>query len=182
MTMSEKQKSVGIFVGRLCPIHVGHETIIEQMIDDCGLENCMIILGSVGQGVTFRVLFPYTLRKKWIRAIFGNTIKINGVPDFPNDDFSWLELIEDQIDSAFGDCGPVVFYGGSVSDVEIFHEHGYQIRIVDRTQMPVSATVIRDMALRGMDISPFVNPVIHDDFKHKFARAMEESEKWTTPF
>jgi hypothetical protein len=153
------------------------------MIEECGIENCMIILGSVGQGVTFRVLFSYAQRKKWIRNIYGQDLRISGVPDFPNDDFSWLELIMDNVDCAFKNAiGPITFYGGSVRDIEVFHDHGYKVKIIDRTKVPVSATVIRDMALRGMDVTPFMNGAVHSDFIHKFSRAMEESEKWTTPF
>lgn len=180
-----ERRKVGVFVGRMCPIHVGHQSTIDTMIEEVGEENSLIILGSVGQKVTFRVLFSYWQRKEWIEKIYGKKIRIVGTPDFPNDNESWLHLVLDHIHSAFAHHGTdgveVVFYGGSINDVEIFTNKGFAKRIVDRTSMPVSATVIRDMALRGMDITGFIHEDIKDDFVRKFAQVMEESEKWDTP-
>lgn len=178
-----ERTKVGVFVGRMCPIHVGHQQTIDTMIEEVGEENSLIILGSVGQKVTFRVLFDYRQRRQWIRDIYGPNLRIVGVPDFPNDNDSWLQLVMDQVNSAFMsyENPEIIFYGGSLVDVEIFTDRGYNKRIVDRTSMPVSATVIRDMALRGMDITPFVHEYIKDDFIRKFAKVMEESEAWETP-
>jgi len=180
----ETQK-IAVFVGRMCPIHVGHQSTIDQMIKDVGEENSLIILGSVGQKITFRVLFTYFQRKEWIRKIYNYNIRIVGVPDFPNDDISWKEMVFDQIYSAFGhlnDKFEIVFYGGSIKDVEIFHDVGARTKIVDRTKVPVSATVIRDLMLRGVDVTDFLHEKIHGDVVKKFAKIMEESEKWETPF
>ncbi len=178
--MATVDSKIGIFVGRMCPIHIGHMETINRMIEDCGIENCLIILGSVGQKVTFRVLFSYSQRKKWIRKIYGDGIRILGVPDFPNDDDSWFELIHDSIESSFSHARSkgVVFYGGSISDVEYFHSRGYETKIIDRTKMPVSATVIRDMMLRGMDVSDFLDSKIHQNVVENFVKIMQDSEKW----
>lgn len=182
---------IGVFVGRLCPIHIGHQTTIDEMLKDCGYDNSLIILGSVGQKATFRVLFSYMQRKNWIRNIYGQKLKVVGIPDFPNDNTSWLNMIDDLVYATFShlsaekaaslDDLDIIFYGGSVNDLDIFRDYGYDIKVVDRTKMPVSATVIRDMALRGMDISSFIHQDIKDDFLYKFSKIMEESEKWDTP-
>ncbi len=185
-------KKIGVFVGRLCPIHVGHQATIDKMIEECGMSHSLIILGSVGQKVTYRVLFSYAQRKNWIRHLYDPKLRIVGLPDFPNDNHSWRELVFDLIHSSFMhtyegedldmEDMEIMFYGGSIVDLEMFSDVGCKIRVVDRTSMPVSATVVRDMALRGMDVSPYIHHYIHDDFKRKFAKVMEESEKWETPF
>lgn len=180
----ETTKTVGVFVGRLCPIHSGHQKTIDQMIKDVGEENCLIVLGSVGQKATFRVLFSYFQRKKWVQEIYKNNVKIVGIPDFPGDNNSWFELLLDLVESVFveGNVVPnIVFYGGSHKDVEIFHNKGYKTEIVDRSKVPVSATVIRDMMLRGMNVSDFLDERIHDDVVYKFGKIMEASELWETP-
>ena len=180
-----EKKKVGVFVGRMCPIHIGHQCTIDTMIKDVGIENSLIILGSVGQKVTFRVLFSYFQRKQWIRRIYNHDIRIVGVPDFPGDNQSWKEMVFDQIWSAFAHLGQdidIVFYGGSIDDVEIFHNVGASTKIVDRTKVPVSATVIRDLMLRGMDVKDFLHVKIHNDVTQKFTRIIQESEKWETPF
>lgn len=171
-------RKVGIFVGRLCPIHIGHMETINRMIEDVGIENSIIILGSVGQKVSFRVLFSYHQRKNWIKTIYGDDIRIMGVPDFPNDDASWFDVIKDALHCSFGNDVEWVFYGGSVKDVEYFHNRSYTTKINDRTKMPVSATVIRDMMLRGMPVDHFIDPKIKDSVLTNFAKIMEDSEKW----
>ncbi len=174
------RSKVGIFVGRLCPIHVGHMETINKMIEDVGIENSLIVLGSVGQKVSFRVLFSYSQRKSWIRTLYGQKIRIVGVPDFPNDDKSWMEVVHDAINSSFAHIEDVeyVFYGGSTTDVEYFHNRGFNIVINDRTKMPVSATVIRDMLLRGMPVDGFIDERILTSVVTQFAKVMEDSEKW----
>ena len=68
-------KRIGIYVGRFCPIHKGHEAVVNKMIEECGVENSLIIIGSVARKPTFRVLFPYSQRKKWIKEIFPNVFR-----------------------------------------------------------------------------------------------------------
>ena len=175
---------VGIFVGRMCPIHIGHVATMDKMFEDVGIENTLVVLGSVGQKVSFRVLFSYAQRRKWVMDVKPGLPRLIGIPDFHFDDTSWLDLLMDQINSAFWYLGSFepVFYGGSKKDVDIFHEKGYLTKVVDRTKVPVSATVIRDLMLRGVDVSDFLHPKIHDDVVKKFARIMEQNEKWETPF
>ncbi|MFH0780034.1 MAG: hypothetical protein V1928_04230 [Parcubacteria group bacterium] len=36
------KKCFGVFVGRFCPVQIGHETIIKKMIKDYGIDNCLI--------------------------------------------------------------------------------------------------------------------------------------------
>ena len=171
-----ERKKIGVFVGRMCPLHIGHQTTIEQMIADVGESNSMIILGSVGQKVTFRVLFSYGQRRDWINKVYGDKhLRVVGVPDFPGDNKSWMDLVFDQINSAFyhEPSSDIVFYGGSLEDVEIFHNKGCEIKIIDRSKLPVSATVIRDMMLHGEDVSDFVDESIHTDVVRKFKKVME---------
>jgi hypothetical protein len=154
------------------------------MISDVGVKNSLIIIGSVGQKATFRVMFSYHQRKSWIKKVYPNDIwcpRIVGVQDMPGDDDAWFELILDSVDSAFGDRKQidVVFYGGSVKDVEYFSSRGQRVEICDRTKLPVSATVIRDLMLRGVDVSDFISKEIHDDVIRKFNQIVQDPEKWS---
>lgn len=177
---------IGVFVGRMCPIHIGHMETIRVMTEECGEDNSIIILGSMGEKLTFRVLFSYHQRRNWIRKIYGDVYRIVGIPDFPNDNSAWVSAIDDLIKSAFHHVDytqdDVTFYGGSVKDLEYFSDCGRKIRVIDRISIPVSATVIRDMLLRGHHIEGLVDPRIETDVINKFCRAVEESDKWSTPF
>lgn len=169
---------VGVFVGRMCPIHIGHMETINTMVRECGEDNSIIILGSMVQNLTFRVMFPYYQRRNWIRTLYKRDIRIVGVPDFPNNNEAWLSAIDDILDSSFRhsgyECMDETFYGGSVKDLEYFHSRGRKIRVVDRTSIPVSATVIRDLLLRGQSISGFVDRRIEVDVVNKFNKAIQD--------
>lgn len=179
-------KKIGVFVGRICPLHIGHKAIIDQMIADVGVENSMIIIGSVGQKPSFRVLFSYHQRKEWVRRVFHKSWiscpRIVGCIDIPNDDDAWFELILDNINSAFDHSGEdidIIFYGGSVKDIEYFSSRGFMVKIVDRTKVPVSATAIRDLMLRGVDVSDFLPDEIAADVVAKFNQIVQDGEKWS---
>ena len=58
-----------IFLGRMCPLHKGHERIINKMIEDVGEANSLIIVGSANV-ISERVPFSYEKRKQWINKIF----------------------------------------------------------------------------------------------------------------
>lgn len=183
---------IGVFVGRMCPIHVGHMETIRVMTEECGEDHSLIILGSMAQKLTFRVMFSYHQRRNWIRKIYGDTYRIVGVPDFPGDNALWVSAIDDLVDSTFRHLDDttdawvpkedVTFYGGSVRDLEYFSDYGRLTRVVDRSSIPVSATVIRDLLLRSCSVSGLVDARIENDVVNKFHRAIEESEKWSTPF
>ena len=70
----------GIFVGRVCPLHLGHQKIIQKMIDDCGVDNCLMLIGSSNAPLSWRVLFPYMRRRNWVKRIFKQ-LKVIGIPD-----------------------------------------------------------------------------------------------------
>lgn len=171
-------RNVGVFVGRLCPIHLGHQRTIDYMINDVGEENALIVVGSIAQRTSMRVLFSYWQRKKWIKVLYGKDIKITGVPDFPTDNGQWLSLIMDNVHNTFGQDCNVTFYGGSVDDVEIFANHSINTKIVDRTDVPISGTVVRDMMLSGMDVSRIIDYRIHDHVVAKFSQVMADPDSW----
>lgn len=178
-------KKVGVFVGRICPLHIGHTAIISEMITDVGVENSMIIIGSVGQKPSFRVLFSYHQRKEWVKKVYHNSVRcprIVGAIDLPGDNDAWFELVLDSINSAFDHSGEdidIVFYGGSYNDIEYFSDRGYEFVIVDRTKVPVSATAIRDLMLRGVDVSDFLPNEIASDVVAKFNQIVQDGEKWS---
>ena len=37
---------IGIYLGRFQPLHINHEKIIKQMINDFGYDNSILIIGS----------------------------------------------------------------------------------------------------------------------------------------
>lgn len=106
-------KTKYVFLGRFSPLHKGHQMIIDKMISEFGIENCLIIVGSTNI-LDNRTPFTYSLRKKIIKIIYPK-LKVLGIKDVFNDDL-WIKIlkkIEKKLNSKF------VFLGGSKTDLEV---------------------------------------------------------------
>lgn len=165
--------NIGIYMGRFCPIHIGHMRIINSLINLYGYDNSLVFIGSCNAPISFRVLFTYADRRRWIKRLYPQ-LKVMGMPDVPENDNVWMQLVDDAIDCAFPfGSQNRVFFGGSQEDIEFFYESGKQIQIVDRDQVPVSATNIRQLLLLENDITKFVDPRIANEVQDIFRKRLK---------
>lgn len=167
-----KENSIGVFIGRLSPIHLGHQKIIEKMITNHGNENSIIFIGSCNSPLSIRVPFSYRDRSRWVRRIFKD-IRIIGMPDVDIGDIAWLEMLDDYISAVFPGKTPY-FYGGSIEDVKFFYEHGNRkVIICDRQELAISATNVRKLILLGESIETIVDTRISKEVVEVFNKAMK---------
>lgn len=166
-------RNIGIYVGRFCPIHTGHMRIIDAMLKRYTDENCLVLIGSCNAPISWRVLFTYADRRRWIKRLYP-TLKVIGMPDVPGNDSVWLQMIDDYIDVAFPfGSQNRTFFGGSQEDIEFFYDNGRQIEIVDRDEIPVSATNIRQLLLLEESIHKFVDLRIAHEVKDIFRKRIK---------
>ncbi len=141
-------KEINVFLGRFSPIHRGHQIIIDQMINNYGIKNCMLIIGS-STSLNQRTPFTFAARKNMIRLLYPK-IKIIGIPDSnPKHELfdksgmeTWLHNlkgIERKLKGTF------TFYSGSGTDIKYltgeFKTKVISSRIVDGQK--ISATDVR---------------------------------------
>ena len=171
--------ATGVFVGRVSPPHVGHQKIIDKMITDCGVDNCVVFIGSSVSPLSWRVLFSYEDRKRWLRRLYGKDLRIVGMPDNMNGDVQWIEMLDDYLNAIFpGRSNSTIFYGGSREDIEFFYTHGSRlVNIVDRFELKVSATQVREMLLQNMDIKDVVDPKIAKEVKEVFRKQLKKLDE-----
>jgi hypothetical protein len=122
--------SFGVFVGRLCPMHLGHQAIIESLIQTFGPTNHLVLLGSCNAPLSYRNLFPYSERIKFVRACFPN-VRIAGLPDYDTDE-EWFAALSDIIGLDRFSLNNVIFVGGSKEDVRFYHDRELNVCIVNR--------------------------------------------------
>lgn len=154
----------GIFLGRLCPIHLGHEAVIDQMIKECDIS--LILIGSCNSNISIRNLFSYKERRELIKLIYPD-ISIIGLPDYHNTD-EWFTHLNDIIYIVFGygkkiDHNEFKFYGGCEQDVEFFISNNYQVKIINRfdgSTPKISATEVRDCLIMNRNLDGLLNPLI----------------------
>ena len=166
-------KTKAVIVGRFCPLHIGHEQVIRSMVDNFGIDNCLVVIGSSNHPISLLHFFSYDERRRFLSKIFPG-LKLVGLPDYHNDAV-WLTALDDILAVSGIEPKDVLFYGGCKQDVDFFYRFNRNVEIMNRfygTTPEVSATEVRDALISGRSIEDLVNPLIHDDIKQCF------SEKW----
>lgn len=166
-----------VYIGRLSPMHIGHETVIDTMQIDAKFndDNVLIILGSANTQGTMRHMFSYSERRRFIRGVYPD-ISIVPLPDCPNDNDTWFQMLEDIIHlkgRLIKDC---VFYAGCMEDVDILYDYVIERdasfvfcnRFDGRTSHVVSATQVREVLVKGQSLNKLVHHLIQDDVKSTF--------------
>jgi nicotinic acid mononucleotide adenylyltransferase len=163
----------GVFVGRLCPPHAGHEVVVRKMVEDCGAGNCLVVIGSDNSPMSLRHFFSYEERRGFLKAIFPE-VRVVGLADFPTDG-EWLTALDDLIRLAGSSSEDAVFYGGCEEDVAYFVGYGRKVSILNRfdgTTPKVSATEVRDALIHGRSLDGLLNPQLAEavakTFRHKW--------------
>lgn len=106
---------VGLFIGRLQPLHKGHTKIINQMIEDC--KTVIIGVGSVQKNKEKHDPWNVEERKSMLRNVYSDRIKIVPLKDLgtePGKD-AWVDYVLDKI-KKLGLPEPTDYYTGSESD------------------------------------------------------------------
>jgi nicotinic acid mononucleotide adenylyltransferase len=173
-----------IFFGRMCPLTLGHDRIISDMINRVGIENCLIMVGSCNAPLSFRVLFDYQTRRNWLKRIYGNELKVIGLPDYPHDDIQWNYALFDYITS-ITNSNELVFNVGSMEDsygiltsykkyfngeVKCIVNKRDEIDYNNFNASMISATLVRDCLLKDIDIIDLVHPKIKSEIEAVFKK------------
>ena len=168
----------GLTVMRAQPFHIGHEKVINKMLEDC--DHVTVLLGSIQEHGTSKNPLNYTTRKKMIQNIYRSRpedydrLKIIGLYDI-NNPAEWADYVLDFMHETMPDIGkPDVYYAGSDYDAHWFKHAFDNIEIIDRTSpdMPfVTGTMIRDMLkFKDNRWKNFINPENHHLLEDHFYR------------
>jgi cytidyltransferase-like protein len=167
----------GVYVGRFCPMHLGHQEQIKQLINDFG-ENHLICIGSCNHPISFRHLFSYQDRRRFITTVFPGA-KVVPLADF-EEDREWLRALDDLIGIVYGgDPETAIYIGGCQEDIEFFIQADRPCRIVNRfSETPnISATQVRDALIEGRTIANLVDPQLVHLITERFGERWKELRK-----
>lgn len=155
----------GVYIGRFQPIHVGHQKIIDEMIEMCGIDSCIVMIGSSNTHDN-KNIFTYKERASLIKELYPN-LKIVSLPDQVHD-ACWYQQVEDVFTAIFNktinsDDDNVTFFGGSSEDTYYVHDANWtNTHIVDRLELPISATFVRKCLAENdlISLKPCINEKI----------------------
>lgn len=163
-------QTIGIYIGRCNPLHLGHEAVIDRMIAEHG-GRCLLIIGSSNVMLSARDPFSYDERKSFVQMLYPD-LRIAPLPDYPTD-AERLQKLDAIIQTYFPDASrdQIVFRAGAEEEVSRLVDDGRQIRIVDRFsgETPiVSATQVREALARGESIAGMVNELLLEKIQESY--------------
>ena len=144
-----KKYKCGLYVGRFQPIHIGHESVIRKMLDEC--EQIIIVIGSAQESGTERNPFTFEQRADFITNVFYREV-IKGrlfiVPIYdrykPANDASWGDYVVEHIWNYMHRVPDVIYEGEEEERTSWYDNLDVDIVKVPRSEIPVSASMIRD--------------------------------------
>lgn len=169
----------GVFVGRLCPIHRGHEAIISKMVADMSSFYSLVVVGSSNQPQSLRHFFSYEERTEMVKKLFPE-VRVVGLPDYPTDR-EWILALTDLVEAVFR-CSikDILFYVGCEEDGYLLSREGWNVRCVNRfdgSTPKISATEVRDALIHGRDLKGLVSPDLEEYMCELFSRKWEEFKR-----
>lgn len=164
---------IGVYIGRFCPVHIGHSCIIDYMQKHH--RDCLLLIGSCNSPLSWRVLFTYSERKKWIETVHP-ALKVMGIPDVPESDDVWFDLVTSAVRCVFPNTPDtdVEYLGGSYEDVKALHDRGARVKVFDRTNIPVSASAVRQLLLMNLSTDKIIDSKVESQIRLVFQERIEQ--------
>lgn len=142
----------GLYLGRFQPLHTGHTSIIDRMLDECA--KVIIAVGSAQESGTERNPLSFEFRKRLIEETYRDRlddiiiIPINDRETY-SDDSSWGDhLLKQVVEQA--KLWPFVVYEGEESVNEHWYDDvGITVIKVPRSHMPISGTELRNVIMKN---------------------------------
>jgi len=164
---------VGIILARFQPLHNGHMELIKKAYKEN--EEIYIFIGSSDK-YNKRNPIPFQTRRKLVRAAIreeGMNMHINilPLPDLygeHNDSYDWGFYLYANVVRTINQPSFKLYYGDSIDKISTWfpkaiREEYVYIQHVNRNEMQISSTMIRELIKTNQDISAFVPPIIIEE-------------------
>ena len=152
-----KKYKCGLYIGRFQPIHIGHESIIRKMLEEC--EQVIIAIGSAQESGTMKNPFTFEQRADLIINIFYQYViagRMSVIPlrdrVTPSNDASWGDYVFRNVHNIIGMLPDVVYEGEETERNTWYDNWNIDIVRVPRSDIPISATQLREAILKNEDM------------------------------
>lgn len=152
-----KGKTVGVVFGTFAPLHQGHLDVIMRAKKECDA-GCVVIVDG-RDGDRGGELIPLKKRYRYVREFFADDDLVAvypidetelGIEAYPNGWDKFMTKVEEIIERATYLCDPV-FYVSEEEYATHLNNLGHDVVKLDRTENPISATMIRQNPIKYWD-------------------------------
>ena len=154
-----KGQKVGIVFGTFAPMHQGHLDVIMRAKKECD-GGCIVIVDGRKDDRGDKAGMPLKKRYRYIREFFADDDLVAGypidedefyIPEYPNGWEGFLSVTLDIFDKGTDECAEPIFYVSEHAYASKLTEEGFEVVFLDRTENPISATMIRENPLKYWD-------------------------------
>ena len=150
-------KTVGVVFGTFAPMHQGHlDVIMRAKKENYG--GCIVIV-SGRDGDRGEPKLPLKLRYRYIREFFADDDLVAvypidetalGIPEYPDGWVPYMQQVENIVLAGTVDTS-AVFYVSEQEYKDYLTAHSYEVVMLDRSENPISATMIRKNPIKHWD-------------------------------
>lgn len=143
-----------LFIGRFQPLHIGHITIIQNLLKR--YDEVVVMIGSANKSRTEKNPWTLTERIEILNIVFGDeeNISLMSQVDYPEDDAWWNDVID-----KVGHIDQV--YSGNPWVLSICEKHSMPSTSIEILYQ-LSATKIRRLLSQKKPIVDLVHRATHD--------------------
>lgn len=150
-------KKVGIVFGTFAPLHQGHLNVIMRAKKECDGGCIVIVDGREGDRGGDKL--PLKLRYRFVREFFADDDLVavypideteKNIPAYPNGWTKFLAEVEQIVERGTNLC-KAVFYVSEHEYYDYLTKEGFEAVLLDRTDNPISATMIRNNPIKYWD-------------------------------
>ena len=157
----EKMYKCGLYIGRFQPIHIGHESIIRKMLEEC--DQIIIAIGSAQESGTERNPFTFEQRADLIMNVFyreclNGRISIIPLRDRyqPANDASWGDYVFQNVWDITHKVPDAIYEGEEEERNSWYDNLNVDVVRVPRTIVLASATQLREALKEEPSVSEYM--------------------------
>ena len=150
--MLEKHYKCGLYLGRFQPFHIGHVSIINQMLCEC--DTIAIAIGSAQESGTERNPLSFLFRSILIQETcldYLDRIKFYAIYDREtySDDSTWGQYVLNVLNDQYNVIPDIIYKGDDKVNTVWYKDCNIPVVTVSRNSIPISGTELRKTILEG---------------------------------